>query len=631
VRLIEIGVASLDATVGAVRSNADAVIRRAREMAEAGATIACFPEQVLGGYPSEDLVQWGAFVDAQRRELERLAAETAALATVLVVGLVVGVGGHLYNVAAVVHRGRILGFVPKEKLPTYDVFYEARTLSRGGPGLLLDADGVPLGDQIFAFDFGTLAVEVCEDAWSPDGPMRRRCFAGAEVVVNLSASPFRVGVVATRREMLATRSADNQATLAYVNRVGAQDGLIFDGGAYVFQNGRLLLDAPRFEEGWSSCVVDLDRTRRMRRENTTWRSDAESFRPVSDRVRVVRVEAATADRSGLAYPAPPGRSFFLPPAGQATVSPRDEALDDLFEALALGLAGYYEKSGAFDGIGVALSGGRDSLLGLLVAWRAVDRIAASGKERPALHAFYMPSRHSQAGTAEAARTICRELGVPLVEVPIDEAMDREVEATRAMLGGAEPTPITRQNIQARLRGARMWNWSNSAGALFVQTGDMSEKAVGYTTVGGDLEGAFSPIANVPKTVVIALLERLLDRFGFEGIRRTLETEAGPELAPQQAAEAELMPFPVLDACLYLYAGEKLSVEEVATALPHLFPEADPAALRAYAERFATLFTRSIYKWVQSPLSLHVGTLDLERERALQIPVVQRGEWGRGEG
>lgn len=630
-RLIEIGVASLDATVGAVRSNADAVIRRAREMAEAGATIACFPEQVLGGYPSEDLVQWGAFVDAQRRELERLAAETAALATVLVVGLVVGVGGHLYNVAAVVHRGRILGFVPKEKLPTYDVFYEARTLSRGGPGLLLDADGVPLGDQIFAFDFGTLAVEVCEDAWSPDGPMRRRCFAGAEVVVNLSASPFRVGVVATRREMLATRSADNQATLAYVNRVGAQDGLIFDGGAYVFQNGRLLLDAPRFEEGWSSCVVDLDRTRRMRRENTTWRSDAESFRPVSDRVRVVRVEAATADRSGLAYPAPPGRSFFLPPAGQATVSPRDEALDDLFEALALGLAGYYEKSGAFDGIGVALSGGRDSLLGLLVAWRAVDRIAASGKERPALHAFYMPSRHSQAGTAEAARTICRELGVPLVEVPIDEAMDREVEATRAMLGGAEPTPITRQNIQARLRGARMWNWSNSAGALFVQTGDMSEKAVGYTTVGGDLEGAFSPIANVPKTVVIALLERLLDRFGFEGIRRTLETEAGPELAPQQAAEAELMPFPVLDACLYLYAGEKLSVEEVATALPHLFPEADPAALRAYAERFATLFTRSIYKWVQSPLSLHVGTLDLERERALQIPVVQRGEWGRGEG
>jgi NAD+ synthase (glutamine-hydrolysing) len=631
VRLIEIGVASLDATVGAVRSNADAVIRRAREMAEAGATIACFPEQVLGGYPSEDLVQWGAFVDAQRRELERLAAETAALATVLVVGLVVGVGGHLYNVAAVVHRGRILGFVPKEKLPTYDVFYEARTLSRGGPGLLLDADGVPLGDQIFAFDFGTLAVEVCEDAWSPDGPMRRRCFAGAEVVVNLSASPFRVGVVATRREMLATRSADNQATLAYVNRVGAQDGLIFDGGAYVFQNGRLLLDAPRFEEGWSSCVVDLDRTRRMRRENTTWRSDAESFRPVSDRVRVVRVEAATADRSGLAYPAPPGRSFFLPPAGQATVSPRDEALDDLFEALALGLAGYYEKSGAFDGIGVALSGGRDSLLGLLVAWRAVDRIAASGKERPALHAFYMPSRHSQAGTAEAARTICRELGVPLVEVPIDKAMDREVEATRAMLGGAEPTPITRQNIQARLRGARMWNWSNSAGALFVQTGDMSEKAVGYTTVGGDLEGAFSPIANVPKTVVIALLERLLDRFGFEGIRRTLETEAGPELAPQQAAEAELMPFPVLDACLYLYAGEKLSVEEVATALPHLFPEADPAALRAYAERFATLFTRSIYKWVQSPLSLHVGTLDLERERALQIPVVQRGEWGRGEG
>jgi NAD+ synthase (glutamine-hydrolysing) len=175
----------------------------------------------------------------------------------------------------------------------------------------------------------------------------------------------------------------------------------------------------------------------------------------------------------------------------------------------------------------------------------------------------------------------------------------------------------------------MWNWSNSAQALFLQSGDMSERAVGYTTIGGDLEGGLSVIANLPKTVVIALLERLLEKFGFEGIAGTLTTKPGPELAAEQSAEAELMPFPILDTCLRLYAGEKLAPDEVAAALPSLFPEEEPAQLRSWAERFAVLFTRSIYKWVQAPISLHVGSLDLDRERALQLPVVQRNEWNGG--
>jgi NAD+ synthase (glutamine-hydrolysing) len=172
----------------------------------------------------------------------------------------------------------------------------------------------------------------------------------------------------------------------------------------------------------------------------------------------------------------------------------------------------------------------------------------------------------------------------------------------------------------------MWNWANSSGALFVQTSDMSEKAVGYTTIGGDLEGALSVIANVPKTVVIAMLERLHVRLGLEGIAMCLRTTPGPELAKGQAAEAELMPFRILDACLHLYAGEKLSREEVSTALPPLFPDVPPNELREYGRRFAVLFTQSIFKWVQSPLALHVGSLDLDRERALQLPVVQRTEW-----
>jgi NAD+ synthase (glutamine-hydrolysing) len=357
-------------------------------------------------------------------------------------------------------------------------------------------------------------------------------------------------------------------------------------------------------------------------ENTTWRSDCEAFRLERETVPVIKVDGRTADSSSFSYPGPEGDSFFLPASGVPKIDPRDRALDDLFEALAVGVKSYYEKTGAFKSLGIALSGGRDSMLTLLVAWRAAQLI----KGGAAIAAFYMPSRHSGGDTKQAATVLAEELGVTLQTIPIHEAVEREIAATVEMLGGTPPTELTRQNIQARIRGQRMWNWANSSGALFLQTGDMSEKAVGYTTIGGDLEGALSVIANVPKTVVIALLERLETRFGFKGVSATLHTDPGPELADKQVAENELMPFPVLDACLHLYAGEKMSPADMGVALKTLFPDRSPDQLTKWAGRFTKLFSQSIYKWVQSPLSLHVGSLDLDRERALQMPVVQKNEW-----
>jgi len=635
-RLVKIGVASVNATVGAIRSNVDRCIRMAAAMAADNVTLGVFPEQVVSGYAAEDLVQWQGFVETQRCELQRFASETARFRTVFVIGLTVGVGGDLFNVGALVHAGRILGFTPKEKLPTYNVFYEARVFSRGVPGMALDAAGVLCGDEIFEFDFGTVALEVCEDIWSPDGPMRRRCYSGAELVCNLSASPFRAGVVSTRREMIATRAADNQCTIVYANLVGGNDGLVFDGGGFVNQNGRSSLEAPRFREGFVATVVDLDRTTRSRREASTWRNDLEAFRREHLTVPVRRIDQATADRSMLAYPAPfPGTTFFLPSATLPVRTARDELLDDFYDALALGVADYYRKIGAFKGIGIALSGGRDSLLTLLIAHRALELLhpedeggALREKLRGMLKAFYMPSRYSSDATQAAAAQICADLGADFMVVPIEEAFVREIDTTRVMLGGGdvEPTEITRQNVQARIRGQRMWNWSNTSCALFLQTGNMSEKALGYTTVGGDLEGAFSVIANLPKTVVIALIERIEKRFGYPGIRTTLTTTAGPELASNQSGEAELMPFEVLDACLYLYGAEKLAADEVTRALPSIFPTRDPEQLAQWAQKFARLFSQSIFKWVQSPLAIHVGSLDLDRERALQLPVVQRTEW-----
>ncbi|MBX3260148.1 MAG: NAD(+) synthase [Labilithrix sp.] len=633
-RLIRIAVANVNTTVGAVRSNVDRAVEIARRAADDGATLVALPEQLIAGYSPEDLVQWRAFVDAQWAELERFARETRDLASVFVLGLTVERGAHLYNSAALVHGGAVVGVVPKEKLPTYNVFYEARVFARGTPGLVDQVRGVPFGDLVFDFDFGGLALEVCEDLWSPDGPMRRRSYAGAEVVVNISASPYRLGVMATRREMIATRAGDNQCTVVYSNLVGANDGLVFDGGGFVAQNGRIVFERPRYQEGFGAVNVDLDRTRRLRQENTTWRADQETFAATSPEIHRVAVKSKTGDRERLAYPIPANRSFFLPGPAPST-TPREDFCEDLLDALALGVGDYFEKVGAFQTIGVALSGGRDSLLCLYVARRWIHRrfghLGEEGereKARQILRAFFMPSRYSSKETQAAAVQAAKDLDAPLAIVPIDDAFEAELRAVEQMLQPGETLgKMARQNVQARIRAERMWTWTNSASGLFLQTSNMSEKAVGYTTIGGDMEGALSVIANVPKTVVGYLLDYIIEKTKMPGFVLTLQKPASAELAEDQEDERDLMPFPVLDACFALYAGEKMSPGEVREVLVTMFPEHDEAAIAVWASRFARLFTQSIYKWVQTPLCLHVGNLDLDRERALQLPVVQRTEWG----
>ncbi|WP_394837113.1 NAD(+) synthase [Pendulispora rubella] len=631
-RLVRIAIVNVNTTVGAVKSNVDRALEFTHSAADEGATLIALPEQLIGGYMQEDLVQWRAFVDAQRRELDRFAYETRSLGAASVLGLTVARGSHLYSVAALVHGGKVHGLVPKEKLPTYGVFYENRTLARGAPGLYDDLNGVPFGDLVFDMDFGTIGLEVCEDIWSPDGPMRRRCYAGAEIMVNVSASPFRLGVEGTRREIISTRSSDNQCTVVYAALVGANDGLIYDGGGYVAQNGRMLHTAPRYREGFTCVTVDLNRTRRLRAENTTWRMDQETFEEANTaRVRHVKVDVPTRGREALRYPGPPHKSFFLPEPSEPRAA-RTDFCEDLLDALAIGIGDYFQKTRAFKTIGVALSGGRDSLLCLILAHRYLARRFRDDPQPEKrvgeiLRAFFMPTRYSSAETRAAAEAAAKELGVPLVISNIDDAFDHELAAAKGMLQpGESVTQLTKQNIQARLRAERMWSWSNSAAGLFLQTSNMSEKAVGYTTIGGDMEGALSVIANVPKTVVNYLLDYLLETTGSEAIRLTLKKPASAELADDMEDERDLMPFPVLDACFALYAGEKMSVAEVVIALRSIFPDDNPTQLEAWATKFGRLFTQSIYKWVQTPLSLHVGNLDLERERALQLPVVQSTEW-----
>jgi len=647
-RLINIGLANINTTVGAFDSNTTKITAAAREMAKAKCTIGCFSEQVFGGYPAEDLVQWRHFVEGQWEKLKLFAATTRTFTfpTVFTVGMVVGNNGHIYNCTVIVCNGEIVGIVPKEKLPMYNVFYEERTFSPGTPGEVACVRGVPFGDLIFKFPFGTLAVETCEDLWSPDGPMRRRAYSGAEIDAIANGSPYRIGVPSTRREMITTRAADSQMTVVYVNQVGGNDSLVFDGGGFVNQNGVMLLEAERWKEGVTTQVVDLDRTVRMRSENSTWRRDCLEYCANHKLVKTISCSDGPQPNLPLyQYPVPPSKSFFLPPDTEPR-SPKIELFDDLVEAMIMGLD-YFEKTKAFGKIGIANSGGRDSALTLILAWlyakRKFDPVSCTHGQRAYkrtmrdfICCFSMPTRFNSEETRSIARDMCKELGVSLKEISIEDAFEKECAAVKSMLAqGEKVTLVTVQNIQARIRGERMWNWANSTGGLWLQTGNMSERAVGYTTVGGDLMGAYSLIGNLPKTVVTELLEYLGRKWSIQSVQRLLKTEASAELGENQRDEDDLGPFPVLDACFALFAGEKLSPAELYRVvrtmwtdeeLKELYPGYKPGMLKDWVKQFVRLFVSSIFKWVQAPQSVHLGSLDLDRERALQLPVVESREW-----
>ncbi|MBI5794229.1 NAD(+) synthase [Candidatus Uhrbacteria bacterium] len=638
-RLIKIGIGNVNPTVGAFRKNVDHIVAQARAMAAQGCQIAVFGELSISGYPCEDLVQWASFVDQQGVELERLARElntekTSTMA--VVVGLTVPLDGNLYNVAALIAQGQVVGLVPKENLPDYNVFYEGRTVTPGMIGMHETLGEIRIGDMIFELGFGKMALEVCEDIWRSDGPMVRRAFSGAELIVNISASPFRIGVVDTRREMIATRACDNTATVVYVNLVGAQDALVFDGGGYVNQCGRMMLEVTRGHVGFETCVVDLDRVRRVRNENTTWRRSRQQFLTSHKAVPLVSdpgLHEVARPNNDLPYPVPAHKNFFLPKPEEKPVSARERYFQDLTMVIAMATWDYFEKSGAFKRFLIALSGGKDSCLTLLLAHRAVcgqaDRRGLEGESRAAfvkdmIWCVDMPSRHNSMDTRGITEKICEELGVTLVVSPIQQAVEKEREALKATLCVEMLGRQVEQNIQARVRGERMWNLTNELGGLWLQTSNMSEKAVGYTTIGGDMMGTYGLIANLPKTVVIEFIRWWYEKTGLWVLSVLDTTTASAELEANQSDEADLMPFPVLDACFALFVGEKMTIQEVRHVIQQMWPE-EPR-IPEWVDRFARLFLNSIFKWVQTPLAVHLGGLDLDRERALQLPVIQDRSW-----
>lgn len=665
---VRVGMVITNPTVGAFDANVQQIKNGIEELGKQHCDLVCFPECAISGYPAEDLVLWNNFTQTQFNYLNDIAEFTHNMATAFIVGCSYNYNSLVYNVAALICNGKVQAIIPKEELPNYDVFYDGRQFTAGLPYIF--DDKCNFGDAIFEMPWGKMGVAICEDMWTTAGPIPRRAFSGAELIVNISASPWRHNVVETRENILKSRSEDNQIALVYVNQFGGNDALIFDGGAWVAQNGDVVFRSPRWENFIGYYDVDLQKVRQGRKQNTTWRNDQHRFEEENGICEVVKVSYPEKQTPKIQRNVSSAKTanYFMPvnPVG-TKINPLSETVN----AMITGLNDYYEKIGAFDGVAIGASGGRDSVLTTLIAAEWAYRTERDPK---IVHTFSMPSQYNSTATQSIAADIANNLGVSFASIPIKTAFEEELSVAKTMSEKDTLSPLTVQNMQARIRGMRMWNVCNELNLLWLQTGNMSEKAVGYTTIGGDMMGGYSLLGNMPKTVVNDLLYnmsifsnvafmKILDTKG-EMIKSNLATkieresqhrkmmdnqafalchyldillgtEASAELSDDQADERDLMPFEILDLCYWLFVKEKKTPQEIYDYLVSKFDEKDLSNIASYYKkgmlkqwivRFIKLFFRSIYKWTQSPQAVHMGPIDLDRERALQIPVVQSLEW-----
>ncbi|MCC6486137.1 MAG: NAD(+) synthase [Candidatus Hydrogenedentes bacterium] len=626
-RLVRIGVAAVSVKVGDFAGNAErlrAVVQSAKAQ---GVHLLVTPELCLSGYSLEDRIWWPDIARRSWQSLQELAAECKAIS--VFVGLPVQLDAMMYNAAALIHDGTVRGLILKKYLPTYSIFYEGRNWAAWTRGAT-EINGVPAGELVFDLPFGKVSAEICEDLWSTNSPARARVRAGAEIICNPSASPFTPLKNEQRRRLILGASGSLACVYAYANLLGCDNSrLVFDGGGFIASPEGIVTEAPILSTDYwtlATGVVNLDDVSRVRSENTTWRQDA-SLAYEAPGIAMVDTRDGTFSPVPVKdYAAQLPRSFYVPDEAR-TVNEAARYLDELYGALVLGLRDYFEKVGAFERFLVALSGGRDSALCLLLAVQAAKsfgqgRDAARFAEHVA--SVYLPNKaFSSMATEEAARAFATELGVPFKVVSIAEEADLALKKASELAGGAEHvTPLAKQNLQARVRGNMMLNWANSAKGLLLVTSNLSEAAVGYTTTGGDNQGGYSPIANVPKTLVTLLLEHVARRDGIKSIQKILAIPPSAELAPDQRDEADLMPYVVLDDLLYLFARRRMALPDCWRVLIHRHPDHDAEQLRVWTRNFGRLFAYNQWKREQLPVTLKVLDLDLDPKTGFRFPVTQ---------
>ncbi|MEO6308705.1 MAG: NAD+ synthase [Nitrospiraceae bacterium] len=583
-RTFRIAMAQMNPTVGDLDGNVRRITDWLREAKKAKADLVAFPELAITGYPPEDLLLKPRFIADNRRALQEVVRHCRGLAAVVGYvsqsdGLdpkqarssVVQAGAHeLYNAAAVIADQKLITTYCKWYLPNYGVFDESRYFHPGRRLPLIRLRGTVVG------------VNICEDVWLPDGPTGFQAAAGAEVIVNINASPFHLGKSRVREQMLATRARENGVVLTYTNAVGCQDELVFDGNSVILDHqGEVIARGKAFEEDLIVADLNMEAVARARRTG----SKKLLPRRIASAVEVCAAPLPSVQKTqARAIPA---------------VAPVLDQLEEVYRALTLGVRDYVRKNG-FTRVVIGLSGGVDSAL---TAVLAVDALGAEN-----VRGLFMPSPYTSQDSHEDVAELGARLAISVRTIPITTLFDRYRHALAETFEGRAPD-TTEENLQARIRGNLLMAFSNKFGHLVLTTGNKSEMSVGYATLYGDMAGGFAVIKDVPKTMVYDLA-RLRNLRGATPVipKRTLDRPPTAELRPNQKDEDSLPPYEILDPILQAYVEEDRSLEEIVEA----------GYDRATVARVMTMVDGSEYKRRQAPIGIKITHRALGKDRRMPI-------------
>jgi NAD+ synthase (glutamine-hydrolysing) len=557
--MVRVALAQMDLVVGDVSGNTERVIGAIERARDHSAQILAVPELAIPGYPPEDLLLKKSFVRANIEAVNEVARTTGDL--LAVVGFVEQEGDRLFNAAALCHGGRIEAVYRKQLLPNYGVFDEDRYFTPGDEHILIEAAGTTIG------------VCVCEDAWSVNGPLVSQGDAGAQIVVNINASPFHKNKLEERCAMLGERARRADAAIAYVNMVGGQDELVFDGGSVVISpTGEVIARLPQFEEHFAIVDVPLGVARE--------KSSATNVRRIH--VGLPVVEGAAASEIAAVLP----------------------DAQEVYQALTLALTDYVAKNG-FEKVVIGLSGGIDSSLTAAIA---VDALGADN-----VLGIAMPSEFSSSHSIEDAKALASALGIEMLEVPITAPFHAYLEVMQAAYGKVD-MGLAEENLQARVRGNILMATSNRYGHLVIATGNKSEMACGYATLYGDMAGGFALLKDVFKTEVYDLA-RYRNSLGSVIPDNVITKPPSAELRPDQKDSDSLPPYEELDPILEAYIEADAGIEDIVAA----------GHDRAVVERVVAMVDRAEYKRRQAPPGPKVTTKAFGRDR--RLPITNR--WREG--
>jgi len=573
-RSLRIALAQINPTVGDLEGNVDKIVDYIHKARRAGAGIVAFPELAITGYPPEDLLLKTQFIDDNLIALKKVRENVGNI--MAVVGFV-DRREDIYNAAAVLHNRKVVDVYHKKYLPNYGVFDEYRYFQAGARS------------PIYKIADTWIGVNICEDIWYPEGPARIQALAGAELIININASPYHIGKGQFREHMLSTRASDNLVIIAYLNTVGGQDELVFDGHSLVIdQDGAVIAAGRQFEEDLIVTDIDLEGIM-MKRLHAPLR-----------RQEVMKLEKGSVEKISIPFKSTPK----MKKTPQSDKIAAMEESEEIYRALVLGTSDYIRKNG-FSNVVIGLSGGIDSAL---VAAIAVD---ALGKDN--VRVLFMPSPYTSAQSREDAFSVAANLGIKMTEISIHGIFESYLSALKEGFLG-RPTDVSEENLQARIRGNILMAFSNKFGWLVLTTGNKSEMSVGYATLYGDMAGGFAVIKDVPKTMVYELC-LWKNRQGRVIIPESiLIKEPSAELKPGQKDTDTLPPYPELDPILKAYIEDDSGFDEILAL--GCGPEC--------ARRVIRMIDRSEYKRRQAPPGIKITPRAFGRDRRFPLTNKYRG-------